>query len=211
MEVATRPREFDERFIGTVRRVMRRAYLLARDHYDPDNGVDGQIFAFAVYKIAARHFDNEIAEVPGAAVVWNSRGREIRIGEKHLRWNKVGHSERDNIETSFPSRSRSAAIAADFNVEQLALGLVDSDPTHWIIAHTGNAIEGLRTLYLAAPIESRNGQVTGWLRWIAIYDGQQPDEPYPALPEPGPIEPQPADLGDFDLRLRESEDDAAHG
>ncbi len=194
-----------------VRDVMIRAYDLARDHYDPDIGVDGQIFAFAVYKIAGHLFQQRVdVELPGAAVVWNGRGRELTRSGWHVRWNKVGSSERDHIDHSFPSRSHSAALMADANMEQLTLGLRDGQPKNWILAHVGNPVDGLRALYLAAPIEVRAGQVAGWARWVAIYDAARPDELLPgAMPAPGPIEPMPADLPDFELRVLPDEGSAA--
>jgi hypothetical protein len=56
-----RPQEFDDQFVDAVRRAIRRAYELARDFYDPEIGVDGQIFSFAIYKIAARQLESELA------------------------------------------------------------------------------------------------------------------------------------------------------
>lgn len=194
-----------------ARDVMVRAYDLARDHYDPDIGVDGQIFAFAVYKIASHLFQERVdVDLPGAAVVWNGRGRELVCGGRHIRWNKVGSSERDRIDESFPSRSRSAALMADANMEQLTLGLRDGEPANWILAHVGNPVDGLRALYLAAPIEVRGGQVAGWARWLAIYDAARPDETLPpAMPAPGRLEPMPAELPDFELRVLPDEGSAA--
>jgi hypothetical protein len=205
------PAEFDRDFVDLVRRVMVDAYVGARDHYDPDRGIDGQIFGFVVYKMAAHIFESEIPLLSGARVEWNGRGREIRRGDKHVRWNKVGHSEQDEIGSSFPSRSKSAAIAAERNLKQLDLGFGDEQPVHWIIAHAGNPLDGLRSLYLAAPIETRNDRVVGWLRWHALYDGNHPDDVNPILPEPGPIQPEPEELGDFDLRIREDDDEVARG
>ena len=205
-----RPTEFDREFVAAVRGVIKHAYELARDHYDPDIGVDGQIFAFAVYKIAARLFEREFADTDGAEVIWNGRGREITRGGMRLRWNKVGTSERDEIDRSFPSRSRSARIMAEQNLEQLNFGFSDGDPDNWIIAHTGNPIDGLRTLYLAAPLETSNGRVTGWLRWIAIYDAANPDDASPALPMPGALEPTPVELPEFDIALVDGVDAATN-
>jgi hypothetical protein len=210
--MSLRPSEFDEPFLDVVRRVMRRSYDLARDYYDPEIGVDGQIFAFTVYKIAARQFELELSAFAGAEIVWNRRGREIRRGSKQLRWHKVGVSGSDSIATSFPSHSRSAGVMAELNMEQLDLGLTEEDPSNWIIAHAGNPADGLCALYLAAPNRASRGRVTGWLRWIAIFDSDQPGESYPTLPPPGPIEPLPSDLGDFDLELlEETEDDRVRG
>jgi hypothetical protein len=205
-----RPAEFDTEFVSAVRGVMIHAYNLARDHYDPDIGVDGQIFSFAVYKIAARLFEREFADWPGTDVVWNGRGREIVRGGKRLRWNKIGTSARDEIRYSFPSRSRSAHIMAEQNLEQLNFGFSEGDPDNWIIAHAGNPADGLQALYLAAPIEASNGRVSGWLGWLSIYDADHPNDAQPVLPTPGPIEPTPVDLPEFDLALVESDDAATN-
>ena len=212
MESPTYPAEFDGSFLDVVRSVIRRSYELAKDHYDPDIGVDGQIFAFAVYKIAARQFEIALPSLPETKIIWNGRGREIVRGSKRLRWNKVGTSHRDAIDTSFPSRSKSAARMAEANLEQLDLGFGESEPINWIVAHVGNPTDGLCALYLAAPIESRGGQVTGWLRWIPIFDINRPDEGFPVLPAPGPVEPLPADLGDLEVDLfDETDEDAQRG
>lgn len=194
-----------------ARDVMNRAYELARDHYDPDIGVDGQIFAFAVYKIASHLFQERVeVDLPGAAVVWNGRGRELVRGGRHVRWNKVGSSEHDRIQDSFPSRSRSATLMADANLEQLTLGLHDGEPVNWILAHVGNPVDGLRALYLAAPIEVRAGQVAGWARWFAIYDAEHPEQTLPdAMPAPGQVEPLPAELPALELRVLPDEGSAA--
>lgn len=207
MDSPTRPAEFDGPFLDVVRAVIRRSYELAKDHYDPDIGVDGQIFAFAVYKIAAHQFEIALTSLPDATITWNGRGREIVRGGKRLRWNKVGTSRKDAIDTSFPSRSRSAAAMAEANAEQLDLGFGEAEPVNWIIAHLGNPADGLCALYLAAPIESRGGQVTGWQRWIPIFDINRPDDGFPVLPAPGPLEPLPADLGALELDLFDETDE----
>jgi len=128
-----------------------------------------------------------------------------------LRWNKVGRgADGPSIRGSFPRGSRAAAFMAREN----QLRLFDETtfeasgfPRNWVIAHMGNPIDHVVAIYLASPIETDGRSVTGWRDIVPIWSATDPDVEFPSAPTPGL--PEPVDLGDFDLELRDDEASSA--
>lgn len=73
------------------------------------------------------------------------------------------------------------------------------DPRNWIICHLGNPRDGLRAIYLAAPIESDGERVTGWRIAIPIWNAEDPQAEFPTAPPLGL--PKPAPLPELDVAL----------
>lgn len=135
----------------------------------------------------------------------------MAIGPYRLRWNKVGRgADGESIRGSFPRGSRVAAFMAEQNQMRLfddASFDHDGFPTNWIIAHLGNPLDHLVAIYLASPIETNGRSVTGWRDIVPIWSADDPEVEFPAAPRPGL--PEPVEIGELDLELRDEDAPAA--
>lgn len=204
-----------EEFRGPVRAgiidAIRSAYDEADEVYSPDRGRGDHLHGLAVYHVASFNLRARFEDFPGARFVSRGEGPELWIGPYHLRWNKVGRgADGQSIRGSFPRSSRAAALMAEQNQLRLFDETAfepDGFATNWIIAHLGNPIDHLVAVYLASPIETNGKSVTGWRDIVPIWSAADPDVEFPTAPTPGL--PEPVDLGDLDLELRDDEDAGA--
>jgi hypothetical protein len=222
------PPQCPEEFTGPVRAgiidAIRGAYAEADEVYAPDRGRGDHLHALAVYHVACFRLRLNLEGMPGVFVVSRGQGPELRIGSRNVRWNKVGRGDGgDTINNSFPRSSKVAAIMARENNQTKLFSddMFDDDtgsPTNWIIAHLGNARDGLMAIYFAAPMATDGVRVTGWREIIPIWSAVEPDVEFPRAPAPGlpesielddlPIEliqTEPSELGDLPVDLVEDE------
>jgi hypothetical protein len=187
---------------------IRGAYDEADEVYAPDRGRGDHLHGLAVYHVASFNLRARFDDYPGVRFVSRGEGPELLIGPYRLRWNKVGRgTDGQTIKGSFPRGSRAAAFMADQNQLRLfdeATFEPDGFPRNWVIAHLGNPIDRLVAIYLASPIETDGRSVTGWRDIVPIWSAADPDVEFPTAPTPGL--PEPADLGDLELELRDDED-----
>jgi hypothetical protein len=163
------------------------AYADAGEIHDPERGFNDLIHGLIVYHLTGHRLARAFESDPDVRFARGAAGPELWVEGCRLRWNKVGSDARQRIESSFPRSSQVAAFMAEAN-QQLSLWESDgeaSEPANWILAHVGNPRDGLIRAYLAAPISSSGREVTGWARWIAIYDAAQPNVDLPEAPAPG--------------------------
>lgn len=201
-----------EEFRGPVRAgiigSIRTAYDEADEIYAPDRGRGDHLHGLAVYHVASFNLRNRFDGFPGVQFVSRGEGPELRIGPYRVRWNKVGRGgDGQTIRGAFPRGSRAAAFMAQENQLRLfdeAAFAQGGFPLNWVIAHLGNPIDGVVGIYLASPIETDGHSVTGWRDIVPIWSAADPDVEFPDLPIPGL--PEPAELGDLDLELRDDED-----
>lgn len=223
MNAPERPEEFTGPVRAGIIDAIRGAYAEADEVYAPDRGRGDHLHALAVYHVACFRLRLNLEGMPGVFMVSRGQGPELRIGSRNVRWNKVGRGDGgDTINNSFPRSSKVAAIMAAEN-QQTKLFSDDmfeqsGSPTNWIIAHLGNARDGLMAIYLVAPMETDGVRVTGWREIIPIWSAVEPDTEFPTAPTPGLpesielddlpielIETEPADLGDLPVALVEDE------
>lgn len=181
------PDAFTEARLDLFRSALLAAYEEAAATYDPDRGFDAQLHGQIVYHVASNRLERGFEDDPTAQFVSAGRGPELWIDGHCVRWNKVGGNAIESIATAFPRGSAAAAAMARAN-QQLSLWAgqgLELEPTNWVLAHVGNPRLGLLRLYLAAPIDTDGRSVTGWARWFAIYDAEQPLVDFPTAPAPG--------------------------
>lgn len=218
------PGEFTRAVRAGIIDALRGAYAEADEVYAPDRGRGDHLHALAVYHVACFQLRLNLEGLPGVFMVSRGQGPELRIGSRNVRWNKVGRCDAgDTISNSFPRSSKVAAIMAAEN-SQIKLFSDDmfddpsGSPTNWIIAHLGNARDGLMAIYLAAPMETDGVRVTAWREIIPIWSATEPDTEFPSAPTPGlpelielddlPIElidEAPEDIGDLPVALVDHE------
>jgi hypothetical protein len=203
-----------EEFQGPVRAgiidSIRGAYDEADEIYAPDRGRGDHLHGLAVYHVASFNLRNRFHGVPGVQFVSRGEGPELRIGPYRVRWNKVGRGgDGQAIRGAFPRGSRAAAFMAQENQLRMfdeASFQPGGFALNWVIAHMGNPIDGVVGIYLASPIETDGRSVTGWRDIVPIWSAADPEVEFPDLPTPGL--PEPVDLGELDVELR---DDGAAG
>ncbi len=205
MEYTRCPEEFRGPVRAGIVRAIRAAYDEAEEVYAPDRGRGDHLHGLAVYHVASFNMRNEFEGFPGARFESRGRGPELVLGPYRLRWNKVGRgNDGESIRGSFPRSSRAAAFMARENQLQLfdeAEFEHDGFATNWIIAHLGNPRDHLVAVYLASPIETNGDRVTGWREIIPVWSVADPEVEFPAAPRPGL--PEPIELGDFEIALRD--------
>jgi hypothetical protein len=199
------PPEFTGEVRATIVACLRSAYTEADAVYAPERGLGDRVHGIAVYDVVSMLFERDLSSVAGVNFVSRGQGPELRIGDLRVRWNKVGRGDGEySIGTSFPRGSRAAALMVLEN-QQLALWPNASNDTdralNWIVCHLGNPRDGLRAVYLAAPIEADGDRVTGWRTAIAIWNADYPDAEFPSAPTPGL--PEAAPLPELEIALIE--------
>lgn len=195
------PDEFTQSRREAFRDALLGAYADAAEVYDPDRGFNDLLHGLIVYHLAGHRLQRAFEDDPDVRFESFGRGPELRIGQRRIRWNKVGRSSGEQIGSLFPRGSLVAAAMAEDNQQLLLWGEDRSeiDPSNWFLAHIGNPRDGLIRLYLAAPISADGREVTGWASWIPIYDAAQPLADFPEAPAPGL--PEPVTFGPLEVSL----------
>ena len=199
------PPEFTSEVRRRIIEAIQAAYAEADERHAPGRGVGDRVYGITVYDVLTFRLMHDVASLPPVAFRWTAEGPSLWIGSLHVRWNKVGRGRvGESIRASFPRPSRTSADMAIEN-QQLSLwsgpsGSAPTELSNWIICHMGNPRDGLRAVYLAAPIESDGERITGWREIIPIWSADDMDSEFPAV-APAIGLPEPDDLPDFDISL----------
>jgi hypothetical protein len=170
-------------------RCLRRAYETACEHHVPQRGSNEVTFGINLYFHAVHELCQQADQSPGLVTIPTRQPIfRMRMGEFELACHRVGLSERESIWTSFPKNEGAACLMVE---EQLWLpGLAPTfDLTRarkLILAHLGNADEGMRAVYLCIPGRTDSGRITSWVFARAIYRADEKTVLAPApslLPE----------------------------
>src|SRR6185503_915261 len=125
---------------------------------------------------------------------------ELRAGSNRVFWRKSGSRLAPPAAVDNPPE-RLIEMAMLNMAPQLSLGFDRPTHSNWVIAHSGNASDGLLTIHLAAPRLGADGsRVIGWLESVAIFDARRPSIDFPDSEAPGL--PEATDLPDLELRFR---------
>ena len=184
------PAEFSVDIRNRIIDAVRQAYAEADERYAPDRGVGDRSYGMIAYEVLTYRLRQDVASDPSVAFEWHADGPCLRIGTLRVRWNKVGRGRAgETITTSFP-RASGAAAQMVLDNRQMTLwgdesGLALGSPSSWIICHMGNPRDGLRAIYLAAPIHADGEQITGWRVTIPIWNADDPLAEFPTAPEIG--------------------------
>ncbi|HEX7948889.1 MAG TPA: hypothetical protein VF494_00965 [Candidatus Limnocylindrales bacterium] len=202
-------------FTAEIRRriidAVRAGYAAADERYAPEQGVGERSYGMIAYEVLTYRLREDVASDPSVAFEWHADGPCLRIGGIRVRWNKVGRGRAgETITTSFPRPSGAAAQMA-FDNRQMTLwgdeaGSELGSPVSWIICHMGNPRDGLRAVYLAAPINADGEQIIGWRVTIPIWNADDPLAEFPTAPEIGL--PEAAPLPEFEITLIDDIEDA---
>lgn len=197
------PTQFTAERREILRTALLAAYADADEVCDPDRGFNDLLHGQIVYHLIGFRLQRAFEDDSEVRYSSHGLGPEIHVGPLRLRWNKVGRSSSERIDSSFPRASRVASNMAEAN-QQLLLWSGSEDGvelTSWILAHIGNPRDGLIRAYLAAPVDNSGIEVTAWSQWVAMYDASQPQIDLPEAPAPGL--PVAAEIGPIDVSLLE--------
>ncbi len=203
MSRADCPPEFTAPLRTRITAALQAAYAEADTVYAPDRGLGDRVHAIAVYDVLCMLLERDATGLPGVSFESRGQGPQLRVGDLRVRWNKVGRGEAgQTIAGSFPRGSRAAVFMALENQQMTLWSDPSNDdvrPLNWIICHLGNPRDGLRAIYLAAPIEADGERVTGWRLTVAIWSADDPAAEFPVAPPVGL--PEAAPLPELEIAL----------
>lgn len=176
--------------------LFRRAYQSNSELYDPLIGHDEMVFGLMVHK-SAKFFLTELAQrEPWMEVLQQNPRFVFRISDYLMSAYRVGDSLSDDLLTLFPRNRTGAWMLADSNQRQMVFqfvtdGSIETDDTscrNLILAHIGNATEGLYKLFLGVPskFDDRN-RITEWSTVVEIWSKDEASSTATELP--GGIQP----------------------
>jgi len=205
------PPEFTSDIRHRIVAATQSAYAAADERYAPGDGVGDRSYGMIAYEVLTYRLREDVASDPAVAFEWHADGPCLRIGALRVRWNKVGRGRAgETIVTSFPRPSGAAAQMALENQQMTLWGDGPSRelvaPSSWIICHMGNPRDGLRAVYLAAPIRTDGEQITGWRATIPIWNADDPLAEFPTAPDIGL--PEAASLPELEITLIDDIEDA---
>lgn len=199
MHAAILPDEFDRTFRDAIRQDCHAAYQLAADRiWSPSDGWGPMLFGIAVYFNLDRRFQARFLAESGFRYVLGRHRPELQTANLRVSWNKTGAAVGSPGIIERPSGMLLELAGENLLAQTTLFGA--PAPVSWVIAHAGNAEDGLGSIHLAAPQYARNGRVVAWQESIAIFDARRPELDLPDLAAPGLPEAMP--LVDFDISFR---------
>ena len=151
-----------------------RAYVENQDRHDPAVGDDALTFGIHLWKSGTFFLAERLGSLPDVTAEVVNQSLTLQIGRCRLRLHKLGESEFDNPEASFPNNIGPAARMG--RVEQLAFKFRGSrgrdEYLDWVIGHYGNPEDGLRAVRLQAVGSERalDGKIARWEAVETLFD-----------------------------------------
>lgn len=176
-----------------------RAYAENQDRHDPAVGDDALTFGIHLWKSGTFFLAERLGAIPEITAEVVNQSLTVQVGRCRLRVHKLGDSEFDNPETSFPNHAGPAARMG--RVEQLSFKfrgrLRERDEyLDWVIGHYGSPDEGLRAVRLQAVGNERalDGKIARWEAIETLIDVSKRETPSPVLPPADDVvvAPEPA-------------------
>lgn len=200
----TLPPALDDRgFRDVIRFHTGEAYRFSAERiWSPADGMGALMFSLGVYFNVTERFSRVFDGTGPIIFKRTMRQAELRGTDgMRVRWNKTRTGGGTLDDVTRPSETL-IELAIENLVSQLSLGLAADKPAHWIIAHSGNPVDGLLTMHLASPVTSNdNRRIVAWSEVVPIFDARHPDLDFPEIEAPGL--PEPAELPGLDLRFRD--------
>jgi hypothetical protein len=176
-----------------------RVYAENQDRHDPAVGDDALTFGIHLWKSGTFFLAEQLGAIPGITAEVVNQSLTVQVGRCRLRVHKLGDSEFDNPETSFPNHAGPAARMG--RVEQLSFKfrgrLRERDEyLDWVIGHYGGPDEGLRAVRLQAVGNERalDGKISRWEAIETLFDVSGREAVSPATPSADDVvvAPEPA-------------------
>jgi hypothetical protein len=189
-----------------------KAYEASVDRYDQAIGDDNMLFGQMVWKAVSYFLKDELANLPDCRAVYVNQSLAIQVGRAHLRHHKLGNSEQDDPEHSFPNHP---GPASRLGPEQLELNLPAGAGKPdvflgWVIGTYGNPEDGLRRIYFQAVGSQRalDGTISRWEEIVPLYEAPSDGEGETMKKKEIKAEPVIAPEPEVDLRGEDEEAEA---
>lgn len=151
-------------------------------------GADGFSYGTDAWSLPARLFKDRAEDglIPFEAM---GPGCVLRIGSSEIRHHRVGESENDDIEASFPNNAKATVSASQLRL----FGARDyfGPPREIVLAFMASAEGGLRAVYLTRVGRVENGKVVEWESAVEVWRRQPGDSPAQQIPDRAPAENSP--------------------
>lgn len=185
---------FSTSVIDAIIEALHQAYLTACEQHDPPSGSDMATFGYCLYRFACFRLTAMAQLLEGVENQTKGQLFRLGIGDFEVGCHRVGSSEYDDIQESFPHNDNSAwtlgfpEIPLFPEMERVRPGI--------IIAHMGNPDDGLCAVYLAVPGEVSQGRIRSWRYTQLIWSRQvtvapsvqsEPERPAPVEVNEAPI------------------------
>ncbi|MBK8410157.1 MAG: hypothetical protein IPL19_19545 [Sandaracinaceae bacterium] len=119
-----------------------------------------------IKNVTSRRVTNDVTSCKVTMAVSSKRPLfRLQIGPYEVACHRVGLSERESIWTAFPKNEGAALsmMEEQFRMPLFGFGGGVESARKLILAHLGNADEGMRAVYLCIPGKTEGGRITGWL------------------------------------------------
>lgn len=176
-----------------------RAYAENQDRHDPAVGDDALTFGIHLWKSGTLFLSDRLGAIPGITAEVVNQSLTVQVGRCRLRVHKLGDSEFDNPETSFPNHAGPAARMG--RVEQLSFKFRGrprerDEYLDWVIGHYGSPEDGLRAVRLQAVGNERalDGKISRWEAIETLFDVSKRETASPGSPPTDDVvvAPEPA-------------------
>lgn len=154
---------------------MERAYSENQDRHDTAVGDDALTFGIHTWKSGTFFLAERLGAIEGISTEVANQSLTVQIGRCRLRVHKLGDSEFDNPQASFPNHAGPAARMG--RVEQLTFKFRGhwnerEEYLDWVIGHYGSPDEGLRAVRLQAVGSKRalDGKISHWEAIETLFD-----------------------------------------
>lgn len=159
-------------------------------------GVDNFSFGTDAWSLPTRVFKDAIEEEAIPFGIAPERGCVLSLGQDRVRHHRVGWSEVDAIESSFPGNAHALGKELEHARRQLHLEFPEYEPPAAgavVLAYMANPGVGLCAAYLTRVGRVEHGKVVGWAETHELYRRDKPTDPaelgtsVPAEKTPRPV------------------------
>lgn len=136
-----------------------------------NDGADNFSFGTDAWSLPARKFKDAIEEEAIPFSMAPLPGCVLQLDGLRLRHHRVGWSELDDIESSFPGNARALAAHGE-HWQQLSFGYPDNEPPTpgcLVLAYMANPTVGLCAAYVARVGRVEYGKVVAWAETRCLY------------------------------------------
>ena len=131
-------------------------------------GADSFSFGTDAWSLPARLFRDYCQSTECPFSLSSDKGCVLKIGDSTLRHHKVGHTEAEDINSSFPNGAH--ALVQEVS-QQLLLFPIEPDATSddVVLAYMANPTDGLCAVYLATVGRVNNGKIVEWDQVVPVW------------------------------------------
>ncbi len=169
------------------------AYQNNLDCYHPEIGHDGMVFGLMIYKSSTYNLTDLSYTDDRIQILSKSPKFLMKIGRYKIGAYKVGDSGYIEPESSFPNNRGGAYELTKANQAQRwlpfpeleqAINEIDAKFTHLVLAHSGNAEEGLLKVFIGIPSEINDKhQIVEWSNTFEIWSKVTDGDDFLSLPK----------------------------